>query len=172
MEDVRRMRIMRDEIEVYIREATARDTNFVVACQRAMLQDMASYGGHGLNDDAWIAERLRADLRESLDKEDSVILLAALHGEEDDPLGMVEAYTVHPYDIFEPKLVLHIRSVYVEPGNRGEGVGRGLLEAVLEWGKRKGCVEAELNTLVGNPARRLYERMGFEEFQMEMRLRL
>jgi len=45
-----------------------------------------------------------------------------------------------------------------------------LLEAVLEWGREKGCAEAELNMLVSNPARRLYEKLGFKEFQLEMRL--
>ena len=163
---------MGDKLGMYLRKAGIQDTDFILVFQRALLQDMVSHGGHSLNDDDRIIERLRADLRENLDREDYVVLLATLQGKGDDPIGMIEAHIVQPYDLFEPKLVLHIRSVYVEPGYRGEGVGQRLLKEALEWGKRKSCEEAELNVLVGNSARRLYERMGFEEFQLEMRLRL
>ena len=69
-------------------------------------------------------------------------------------------------------LVLHIHSIYVEPSHRGEGIGQRLLEAVLEWGRGKGCVEAELSVLARNPANKLYENAGFEVFELEMRLGL
>jgi GNAT superfamily N-acetyltransferase len=163
---------MTDDPAVMLREATAQDADFVVASVRAMLHDMASYGGHVLADDDQITARLSSHFWDSLEKEDHVCLLAHLQGGNGDPIGMIEASMVQPYDIFQAKAVLHIRSAYVMPGRRGQGVGRRLLEAVLEWGKERGCVEAELNTLVGNPARSLYKSMGFEVFELEMRLRL
>ena len=110
--------MMADKPEVYMREATAKDTDFAVACQEALLKDMVSYGGHALNDGALIRERLQADLRDSLGKGEYVVLLAGLLEEDDHPIGMVEANLMRPYDIFEPKLVLHIRSVFVESGRR------------------------------------------------------
>jgi hypothetical protein len=44
-----------------------------------------------------------------------------------------------------------------------------LLEGALEWGRTHSCVEAELSTLCGNPARRLYESLGFVAAEVEMR---
>jgi GNAT superfamily N-acetyltransferase len=52
------------------------------------------------------------------------------------------------------------------------GIGQALLKAALEWGSQVGCVIAELNALVGNPARFLYEKSGFREFEVQMTLKL
>ena len=155
-----------------VREATLQDIDFVVGCVQAMLHAMVSYGGHDIIGDDQLDHKFRAHFAQSLQTEDRVFLLAVPTGEEHNPVGMVEASVVKPHDVFQPKSVLHIHSIYVEPNHRGEGIGQGLVEAALEWGRAKGCAEAELNTLVGNPARGLYERVGFEVFELEMRLGL
>jgi len=161
-----------DDGAMRIREATPQDIDSVVSFVQAMLHAMVSYGGHPLDDDDQIDQRFRVHFTQSLQREDRVFLVAVQAGEAENPVGIVEASIVEPHEVFQSKLVLHIHSIYVEPNHRREGIGQGLLRAVLEWGREKGCVEAELNTLVGNPARRLYERVGFEVFKLEMRLRL
>jgi aminoglycoside 6'-N-acetyltransferase I len=88
------------------------------------------------------------------------------------PVGIVEASVVSSYEIYRPKSVLHIRSLYVKPSSRGQGIGRKLLEAALEWGRGKGCQEVDLNVLLSNPARKLYESLGFTGFELKMRLGL
>ena len=46
---------------------------------------------------------------------------------------------------------------------RGQGIGRGLLEAAVEWARAAGVTKLELHVFPWNePAIRLYERFGFE----------
>jgi GNAT superfamily N-acetyltransferase len=53
-------------------------------------------------------------------------------------------------------------SMWVDRRVRGRGVGRLLLDAVVDWAVRRGAPRAELWVTDGNgPARRLYERAGF-----------
>jgi GNAT superfamily N-acetyltransferase len=99
-------------------------------------------------------------------------VVATVGGGEEEPAGVVEASVVSPEGVFRPKAVVHIHSLYVKPGYRGEGIARRLLEEALDWGRGRGCLEAELNVLAKNPARRLYERAGFEVAELEMRLEL
>jgi ribosomal protein S18 acetylase RimI-like enzyme len=155
-----------------LRKATTQDVDSVVSLILAMLQDMASYGSHTLNEEGQVSSRLRARFTDVSEEENHVFLLAVQEGAEEEIVGVVEASTVSAYDVFRPKLVLHIHSIYVRPNHREQGLGRMLLEAALGWGKGKACQEAELNVLVSNPARRLYESLGFEVFELEMRLEL
>jgi ribosomal protein S18 acetylase RimI-like enzyme len=153
-----------------LREATVQDVDTVVDLVTAMLQEMASLGGHALDEEARARAWLRARFAHSVEKEDHVYVVAVAGRGEEELAGVVEASVVSPEGVFRPKAVVHIHSLYVEPGYRGEGIARRLLEEALDWGRRKGCLEAELNVLANNPARRLYERAGFEVAQLEMRL--
>ncbi|WP_193513845.1 GNAT family N-acetyltransferase [Streptomyces griseoloalbus] len=49
---------------------------------------------------------------------------------------------------------------YLAPERQGDGIGSGVLRALLERCDRAGAV-VRLNVLRGSPARRLYERHGF-----------
>lgn len=81
----------------------------------------------------------------------------------DDPTGVVWA-TVFPADApgygyvraDVPEL-----SVCVLPGYRGAGVGTGLVEAAVSEARRRSLPALSLSVEEGNPARRLYERLGF-----------
>jgi GNAT superfamily N-acetyltransferase len=161
---------MDDEV-IGLREATIEDIDSIVDFIKAMLHELVSYGEHAPNEESQIDSHLRTRFTTGLEKEDRTVLIAALEGAEE-PVGIIEASVTDLHEIFRPKSVLHIHSIYVEHNHRGEGIGRRLLEAALEWGKGMGCVEAELNVLVGNPARRLYESAGFEAFEVKMRLEL
>lgn len=59
--------------------------------------------------------------------------------------------------------------MYVQPGARREGVGRRLVEAVIDHGR----TQVELVQLIvvaeNQAARRLYARLGFEEYGVEKR---
>jgi GNAT superfamily N-acetyltransferase len=70
--------------------------------------------------------------------------------------------------VFEPARILHIHALYVDPDHRRRGIGRALLQTAFEWGRTAGCTATELNVLVSNPARTLYEGLGFRAFQTEM----
>jgi ribosomal protein S18 acetylase RimI-like enzyme len=57
--------------------------------------------------------------------------------------------------------------MYVRPAARGSGIGRRLVEAVIEHARRR--VElVQLTVVSGNePARRLYAKLGFVEYGIE-----
>jgi GNAT superfamily N-acetyltransferase len=66
--------------------------------------------------------------------------------------------------LFEPAArTAHLVGMFVEPGRRRTGFGRGLVEAVESWARQVDATEIELEVnpeMV--PAVRLYERCGFE----------
>jgi GNAT superfamily N-acetyltransferase len=51
--------------------------------------------------------------------------------------------------------------IAVEPSNRGQGVGRALLVAVIDAARSDGIRALSLSVEDGNDAVRLYERVGF-----------
>ena len=56
-----------------------------------------------------------------------------------------------------------INNVVVAEEWRGQGVGKKMLETLMEWGKRIGIENYTLEVRVSNtPAIRLYESLGFE----------
>jgi [ribosomal protein S18]-alanine N-acetyltransferase len=58
---------------------------------------------------------------------------------------------------------LHINNLAVRPDFQGRGLGTALLRHVLECGATRGADRATLEVRRSNaPARRLYERLGFE----------
>ena len=58
---------------------------------------------------------------------------------------------------------LHINNLAVRDDFRGRGVGTALLEHIIRDGSSRGAERATLEVRRSNaPARRLYERLGFE----------
>jgi ribosomal protein S18 acetylase RimI-like enzyme len=53
-------------------------------------------------------------------------------------------------------------TIGVEPGYRGGGIGRALLEALADSAREDGYSTLSLSVEEDNPALRLYERVGFE----------
>lgn len=59
--------------------------------------------------------------------------------------------------------------IVVDPERRRHGVGRGLLDATLEFLASRGAPRVVLSTAVHNePAQRLFERAGFRRTMIEM----
>jgi GNAT superfamily N-acetyltransferase len=52
-------------------------------------------------------------------------------------------------------------ALWVAPDERGEGLGRRLVETACEWLEACGASRIELDVTEGNPAAALYERLGF-----------
>ncbi len=60
--------------------------------------------------------------------------------------------------------VAHFGAMWVDPGVRGHGVGRALLEAVTRWAKAREVRRLELWVTEKNEAAiRLYEHAGFQD---------
>jgi GNAT superfamily N-acetyltransferase len=58
----------------------------------------------------------------------------------------------------------HVGGMWVDPGVRGRGAGRALVDAAIAWARSRGLDRLELWVTKGNgPAVRLYERAGFAD---------
>jgi ribosomal protein S18 acetylase RimI-like enzyme len=56
-----------------------------------------------------------------------------------------------------------IEELVVDKGVRGQGVGRALIQAAIEWAKAQACSEVEVSTEMDNTAAQaFYRRLGFE----------
>ena len=71
-------------------------------------------------------------------------------------------------NLFAAKTRLHLSAVYTIPDARRRGIARQLIQQALEWGQRMNATEADLNVLVANPARQLYEYLGFQPREISM----
>jgi GNAT superfamily N-acetyltransferase len=138
-----------------------------------MLDDMAAVGGYPVTKDTtdhWT--NVETGFLEDLQTPGRLHLLAEMGELQPKAVGWAFARTKERDPVFEPARVLHVSAVYVSPTHRRQGIGRALMGAVLEWGRRAGCNEAELSVLVDNPARHLYREFGFSEFEIEMTRKL
>lgn len=116
-------------------------------------------------DDATVLERVAEDVfdgpvvlalgREFLDDPRHHLIVALDDGVI---IGMITAVDyVHP----DKPAQLWINEVGVAPSHKRQGIGRALLRAMLEHGRRCGCTEAWLGTEPDNlAARGLYEDGG------------
>jgi ribosomal protein S18 acetylase RimI-like enzyme len=62
-----------------------------------------------------------------------------------------------------------LEDVFVEDSARGQGLGEELVRAGIERARERGCRRIELDVNDANePARKLYERVGFSSFVGEL----
>lgn len=69
--------------------------------------------------------------------------------------------TVSVFPLEQPNASLHLFALDVAPWARNHGVGRALVEHVIEEARRRGHKRVHLEVRTDNPARRLYHRLGF-----------
>ncbi len=77
------------------------------------------------------------------------------------PVGMSILY-LQPYQKFAHQCLF---AIIVDEKHRNQGVGKALMEHMMKAAKNQFHIEVlHLEVYAGNPAMRLYERMGFKEF--------
>lgn len=77
------------------------------------------------------------------------------------PVGMATLY-LQPYQKFAHQCLF---AIIVDEKYRNQGIGKALLEHAMKEAKNKFKIEIlHLEVYQGNPAIRLYERLGFREF--------
>jgi ribosomal protein S18 acetylase RimI-like enzyme len=163
-----------------LRPATQYDFATIIRFVHAMLSEMYALGSRELSDhtEAWLDFESR--ILQSLDCDengvhaypcaaDHRLEIAETISREVVPIGLIDASILHPAPIFRPVQTLHIHALYVLPAYRRRGVGTALLRAALKWGQQQHCRRAQLSVLPHNPARRLYQALGFTTFGLEMR---
>ena len=149
-----------------IRIATDADTGAIAVLLSAMLEEMATHGGHPVAGDDTRRASFERRVAEDLACYDVRHVVAVVP--EGAVVGCASARIVTIDDLFVPQQALHVSTVSVPPEHRRRGIATGLLEALLAWGRERGCSHADLNVLTRNPARALYERMGFTEVQHKL----
>jgi GNAT superfamily N-acetyltransferase len=69
---------------------------------------------------------------------------------------------------WQGRLYLYVQDLYVQPAQRGTGLGRRLLGAVAREGRARGCHSLLLAVATSNaPAARFYARLGFRCLESE-----
>lgn len=155
-----------------IRKLAHQEIDTAIEFLQAMLNAMAFFGGHVLQDQHSVSNCFRDSIQSQIESPDHLFLIAELAISSYQLIGILEASIIQLHPVFLPKSSLHIHAIYVDPEHRRSGVGRSLMEAAFQWGRDKGCTEADLNVLQNSPAKLLYEGLGFEAFQIEMRRKL
>jgi ribosomal protein S18 acetylase RimI-like enzyme len=150
---------------ITIRNALPKDGSTITELIRAMVTDMASYGGYPPATDYSAWETLRCIIVEELSDAKTYLLAVASTGEIAG-LGAAELITLG--GAFAPRKTLHISVLYVRPHLRRQRIGDALVTRLPAWGSTSGALECDLNVLVNNPSQALYARHGFSSFQVKM----
>ncbi|NML21812.1 GNAT family N-acetyltransferase [Pseudoflavitalea sp. G-6-1-2] len=91
-------------------------------------------------------------LTDQMTKEGQRFLIAEL---DEDAVGYAS------YAPTEDEGVFHLHKIYVHPKTQGSGVGRALLDFVIEQILEEGAAAIRLNVNRYNKARNFYEKLGF-----------
>ena len=59
--------------------------------------------------------------------------------------------------------------IEIDEAWRGRGVGRAAMELAEDEARSRGCIEIGLSVIADNPARHLYESLGYREASVRMR---
>lgn len=171
-------------IDFQLRRATQQDFATIIRFVQAMLSEMEVLSSCELADrsEAWLDFERRVLQTLGRDENgnpiypcavDHLLEIAEKLGntlpDNESPIGLIEASLRHPLLPFRPVQTLYIHALYVLPLCRCQGVGTALLCSALNWGRQYHCLQAELCALPHNPARRLYQELGFKASGLEMR---
>ncbi len=147
-------------MKITYRKANRKDTALILT----FIRELAEYEklGHEV-----IAGE--ADLEKTLfgDHPYAEVVFAEADGQE---AGFVLFF--HNYSTFLARPGIYIEDLYVRPGYRGKGLGKGLLSYIASLAIERGCGRVEWWVLKWNPARKFYESLGAEAMDEWMVYRL
>lgn len=130
-----------------------------VAQQRAIVALTDAYARDPLGAGAPLSEAVKQRLIPGLRAHPTT--LAFLAYVDADAVGL--ALCFRGFSSFAAQPLINVHDLYVAPAQRGLGLGRGLLQAVIDHGRQSGCCKLTLETQEHNHnAQRLYRSLGFE----------
>ena len=93
-------------------------------------------------------------------------VLAFLGDDDSTPVGLVNC--LEGFSTFACRPLVNVHDIAVMPGYRGQRIGERMLALVEGLARERGAVKLTLEVLSGNgPAVRLYERVGFVNYQLD-----
>ena len=128
---------------LHLRPATREDEAFLLALRKQTMTEHLSRAGLDL-DDEHHRQRLLAHYA------DACVICVA-----DEAIGLCKAYRSDSAWV--------LMQIQVAPAWQGRGVGADIITALIAQARQEG-LPVSLSVLKGNPAKRLYERLGFREF--------
>ena len=155
--------------EIVVRKANPQEAPVITTFLRKMVNAIAAVGAPvPLHDDQkW--QDIKTNIEAAIEHDERIYLLAEECGDDKKPVGFIEASIFSLPVVYEPRKILHIHSLYVIDTERRKGIATQMMKSMLALAKEKKCTEAELDTLVANPARGLFERLGFAVSEHNMK---
>lgn len=102
-----------------------------------------------------------------LEHDDQVIGLLMAFPMRVDPDASEEDPVLRPYALLEEDRSLYISGVAILPKHRGRGLGTQLMRHAEQKARELGLAKLSLIVFEDNPARRLYETLGYRETHRE-----
>ena len=132
-----------------IRPATSHDAPAAVG----LMAQLNEFGPGQV--DAGVEDRFRA----MLDLPQYAIFVA--QNEQDQIVGLLTAS--HRWTLWHRGPCAIIEELVVDETARGQGAGRALIQAAIDWAKAQDCSEVEVSAEMDNTAAQaFYRRLGFE----------
>ncbi|WP_423369752.1 GNAT family N-acetyltransferase [Burkholderia sp. LMG 32019] len=123
-----------------LRPASTTDLPFLLTLRQLTMTEHLQRAGVP-SDDAAHDQRIRANF------DDAMIVC-----KDDEAIGLLK--------VTRATDEWHVHQIQIHPDHQGRGIGEAVLNALLTDAARA-HVPVSLSVLHGNPARRLYERLGF-----------
>jgi len=128
--------------------------------QKAVLCMMDAYSADPMGDAKPLSDFARMNLISGLRTHPTTLIFLAFRG--DQPCGIAACF--RGFSTFAAKSLINISDFFVDPVLRGQGIGRLLLEAILEEAKRTDCCKLTLEVQQNNSvARSIYGKFGFKQ---------
>ena len=122
-----------------------------------------AYARDPMGGSAPLADSVKARLVDDLAANPHAFSLLARAGEE--AVGLANCFM--GYSTFAAAPLVNIHDFAVLSGHRGAGIGKALMAAIETEALKRGACKITLEVLSGNPARRLYEREGYGDYQLD-----
>ncbi len=108
--------------------------------------------------------REKPNVTELILRKDGELVGCAFSYEQDEQ-GLKEKVPCAEFFNTDKDRVFEIKGVHIKSQHRGEGLGQVIMEKLMADTKQKGATKLVLSTFFeeDNPARRLYEKLGFKE---------
>ncbi len=131
----------------------------------ALINLMEEYMADPMGDHAPHTDEENEELIARLANHPSVFVVLVLDG--DRYIGFTTCFEL--LSTFSVKPYVYIHDFAIAASHRGKGVGRAMMDYLIEYSKEKGCAKITLEVRVDNPsAMKLYKNFGFESCDPDM----